>query len=284
MADPRDAVARRAPARLEAVTAGRTAHDVARLLRGAPRERREFPATAFLWTAGDRRVLLDTGYPAGRWRTGPAGWAYRRLLPPRLAPGEGIAEQVDPATVTDVVLTHLHPDHLGGLRDLPDARVTISAGAARTLAGARLRDGLLRGLVPPSLRRARVVLDQAFVPGPHGLRVHAPFDDDRWLLVDLPGHTDGHVGALVRGPHGDVLLAGDAAWGRDLLGEEGRMRAVPRLVGHDHDAQARTARTLLAAERAGVRLLFSHDAHPGGVDLLSSGVGPGGRAGRGEPT
>ena len=52
------------------------------------------------------------------------------------------------------------------------------------------------------------------------------------------------------------------------------MRRLPRLVAHDLDAQTATAARLLAAERAGVRLLFSHDRHPLGVDLLARGAAP----------
>jgi glyoxylase-like metal-dependent hydrolase (beta-lactamase superfamily II) len=56
-----------------------------------------------------------------------------------------------------------------------------------------------------------------------------------------------------------VLLAGDAAWGSDLLAEERRMRAVPRALQHDGDAYRDTARRLVALSRAGIRVVCSHD-------------------------
>lgn len=259
-----------AEATLHAFACGSTTHDVGQLLRGAPRQRRVFPATVFLFRTGDRQVLFDTGYAPLPWRTGIAGRLYRRLLPPVVPAGATLADVVDTAAVTDVVLSHLHPDHVGGLAAVPHARVLVSEGTRRLLARPTVRHGVLRGLLPDDLAgRLEVVPDAAFHPEPAalaGLGLADPFGDGRLRLVQLPGHTDGQLGALV---DGRVLLAADAAWSRDLLGHEDRIRVLPRAVAHDTGAQRDTAQRLLALERAGVRLLFSHDEHPTGVDLLA---------------
>ena len=230
------------------------------MLRGAPRTARAFPSNAFLWDDGGRRVLVDTGYaPLARYR-GLRGGLYRRLLPPRLPDG-GIADRLDPSSVTDVILTHLHPDPGGGSDRFPHARFVLSGGIADTLARPRARDGVLRGLLPTWFPRADTRIVREFGSGPHGLRGADLFGDGSVTLVDLPGHARGHAGVLFAGR---TLVAGDAAWGRDLLGEEHRMRRLPRAVAHDTDAASRTARALLDAEADGVRLLFSHDRHPEG--------------------
>lgn len=256
------------PGELHAHTCGHTHHDLSRLVAGHPRERRRFPATVFCYRAGDRVVLFDTGYAPRPWRTGLTGSLYQRLLPPHLPPGQDVAEQVDPASVTHVVLSHLHPDHVGGLRHFPHATLVLHRGQLATLAAPRLRDGLLRGLLPPWFAEAvreRAVVVQTFAPGPWGLSAHDLFGDGSYLLLDLPGHARGHLGALVEGR---ALLAGDAAWGRALLPAAARLRALPRAITHDGGAHLATSRLLLAAEQGGARLLFAHDEHPGGVDLL----------------
>lgn len=258
---------------LRAAACGWTTHDVHGLVRGAPRGRRVFPANVFTWTGPDRTVLFDTGYAPLPWRTGPAGWAYRRLLPPVVPTGGTLADAVDTDAVTHVVLSHLHPDHVGGLGAVPHATVLVTEGVARSIARPRLLAGQLRGLLPEGLAdRLRVVPDSAFGPAPTGplagigLATADPFGDGRTRLVCLPGHADGHLGLLVEDR---VLLAGDAAWSRDLLGRERDLRLLPRAVAHDSGAQRGTAERLLALERAGVRLLFSHDEHRTGVDLLA---------------
>lgn len=255
---------------LRAYTCGRTQHDVAQLLAGHPHERRTFASTVFAYTDGERRVLFDTGYAPQPWQTGLTGRLYQWLLPPELPPEQDIAAQLDPASITHVVLSHLHPDHIGGLRHFPHARLVLHAGQLATLASPRLREGLLPGLLPDWFHDAtgdpsRSVIVAEFTPGPFGLATHDLFGDGSYQLVDLPGHVRGHLGALVEGR---LLLAGDAAWGRDLLPEAERMRAVPRWITHDGAAHLATSGRLLEAERGGARLLFSHDDHPGGVNLL----------------
>ncbi|WP_157887391.1 MBL fold metallo-hydrolase [Frondihabitans sp. PAMC 28766] len=255
---------------------GETTHGMHQLLRGASRERRVFPSGVFLYSAGSRRVLFDTGYAPEPWRAGAAGWAYRRLLPPTVPQGVTVEHRLDPASVTHVVLSHLHPDHVGGIRAFPDATIVLTEGLHETLRSPRLREGVLGGLIPPWLEGRATVLpsaafDASVASGAAiaGLRTADLFGDGSYRLVDLPGHARGHVGALVED---DVLLAADAAWARDLLGEEGRIKPLPRAVAHDSRAQTITAQALLAAERQGVRLLFSHDRHPTGVDLLRGGA------------
>lgn len=253
--------------RLRHYVCGSTTHDIGAMFRGEAHAVRSFPSGVFLYDGrDDRRVLFDTGYATGEWRTGWRGAVYRRLLPPLVEDADDVAAQlradgVDPASITDVVLSHLHPDHIGGVSRFPEARFVLTEGLARTLAAPRLRAAVLPGLLPewfPSAHR-RVLADGDFRE--HrvaGIRVSAVdlFDDGTYLIVSLPGHADGHVGALV---DGRVLLAGDAAWGTDLLDAVPRLRALPRAAQFDAGAYAATAAVLRTVSDAGIRVVCSHD-------------------------
>jgi glyoxylase-like metal-dependent hydrolase (beta-lactamase superfamily II) len=64
----------------------------------------------FLVQTGNHVVLIDTG--VGRQQIGPYG-PYDRVIKGGELPAHLAALGVDPAEITDVVLTHLHPDHYG---------------------------------------------------------------------------------------------------------------------------------------------------------------------------
>lgn len=253
--------------RLRHYVCGSTAHDLSAMFRGGARETREFPSGVFLFDRGDgTRVLFDTGYATGEWRIGWRGAVYRRLLPPKVAAEDDVARQlaadgIDPASVTHVVLSHLHPDHIGGIARFPGATFVLTAGQQRSLAAPRLRAGIFTGLLPSWWDEASkiVLTDDAFhdtVLSGVTVRAADVLGDGSYLVIDLPGHAEGHIGALV---DGRVLLAGDAAWGRDLLGATADLRALPRAVQYDSAAYRRTAALLQDLADAGIRIVFSHD-------------------------
>lgn len=253
--------------RLRHYVCGSTSHDVGAMFRGRAREVREFPSGVFLYDASDgRRILFDTGYATGDWHTGWRGAVYRRLLPPTVDESDDVAAQlshdgIDPASVTHVVLSHLHPDHVGGVRRFPGAAFVLGAGHERTLSAPPLRAGVLTGLFPEWFSGAeRIVLDDAAFSslevGGVEVRAHDLLGDGSYLIVDLPGHADGHLGALIEHR---VLLAGDAAWGADLIAASANLKPLPRLVQHDAERYAATARMLGSLVAHGVRVVCSHD-------------------------
>jgi len=121
-----------------------------------------------------------------------------------------------PAPPAGVFMTHLHLDHVSGLRDVPDS-TPIYAGPGET------SDRNLTNLVvAPNITRAfegkGPIREWRFVAD-----AEAPFEavldifgDGYVWALHVPGHTPGSTAYLVRTPDGPVLLVGDAshsAWG-----------------------------------------------------------------------
>src|SRR4029078_179541 len=91
---------------------------------------RDLVAHCLLVERTDGLTLVDTGIGVADvpQRAARLGRAFMLLVGPVLAPAETAAAQVSargfaPGDVTDIVLTHLDPDHSGGLADFLHATV-----------------------------------------------------------------------------------------------------------------------------------------------------------------
>lgn len=131
-------------------------------------------------------------------------------------PGQCARDQIRdlgfaPADVKDIILTHLHLDHAGGLPDFPDARVHIFR---EEFASRHHPRGLEYAYEPRHWAHNPrwVVHDEPDLDwiGFQSLRINQDLEPDI-RLIPLPGHTRGHCGVAVDGDEGWLLHCGDAA-------------------------------------------------------------------------
>ena len=227
------------------------------------------PCNLTLWRSADRVVLFDVG--AGTQFMPGAG-----LLP------ESLAEAgIDPLEVTDVVLTHAHPDHLWGAIDdfdelsFPEATYHVHRGERDYW----MADGTLEAT--PEARKPFVVGARNRLP-----RLDerlAPFDWGDEILpgieaLDTHGHTPGHTSFALHAEGDSLIVLGDAltnaavsferpAWpsGSDQDPEQGvrtRLALLDRLAGERSAVLGfhLSAPGLGRVERAGDAYRFVPDA------------------------
>lgn len=167
---------------------------------GMSTEQVEPPANPVLIRAGGDLILFDTG-SGTEFQPETAGRLHDNL----------VAAGIDPATISKVVFTHAHPDHVwatvgdGGLR-YPNA--TYYAAAAEW-----------DFWMDPDLKSKMPEAMHAFVDGAQkhlgGVKdvvtMLKPGDDvvTGIRVLDTPGHTPGHVSYEVAGGDG-LIIVGDA--------------------------------------------------------------------------
>lgn len=251
------------------VEAGSCRHLERLVIRGGRTRRLRLPAlVGVLRHPTEGVVLFDTGY-APRIRRAAAGWPGR--LYPWIVPfsvddaASAVAalarRGIAPEDVRTVVVSHFHPDHVGGLRDFPLARIVTTTEAWRRVEGARgwraLRLGYLPALLPADFRERLYLVpgfaDPAYGPFPG---THDLFGDGRLRLVPLPGHAAGQVGLLAEVTAGRrVLFVADACWVSAGYRRLAPPSPVTRLVTDDARAQRLSLERVHSAWRSDPGLL-----------------------------
>jgi glyoxylase-like metal-dependent hydrolase (beta-lactamase superfamily II) len=211
-------------------------------------------------TGQDRASVTDDTY----FPSGLAGLVYDRLARFEIGEDDTLTAQLAalgyaPADVDTAIVSHLHQDHIGGLRELTGSELLVSAAEWAELAkpGPELRGFLRSHIQLPGLNWRRISMepnhDPALAPFTESLDV---MGDGSLLLLPTPGHTAGSMSLLVRRTgRPPLLLAGDLTYGAEIL-QRGQLPGVGnrrRLADSSHQVLA------LAQQQPGLVVLPAHD-------------------------
>ncbi len=200
---------------------------------GSWRKKLRFFAVAFLLQHPDEGpVLIDTGYSTRFFSESMhfPNRLYRAITPVTLTDPEGIAGQIrrlgySPDEVRHLLITHFHADHIGGLRDFPNAAIYCSRHAWQSVRQLKdwgaVRQAFFPGLLPPRVeKRLRFVEEETDL-----------FDDGAIRVLDLPGHAPGQIGIRFTASDGrPVLLAADSCWTSSAYRDLCMPHSVTRLL------------------------------------------------------
>lgn len=218
------------------------------LVDGGSTEVSSIPVPAWLVRHPRGIVVFDAGlHPAlaeGPATLGPLAKLFTPELVPDGTVGPRLAERgVDPAGPLTVVVSHCHFDHVGGLCELPNARLIVQRDewqAATTGESAGGYDRALHDLGH----------DLLLVDGEHDL-----FGDGVVVTLPTPGHTCGHQSLRVLTDEGPTILTADACYFLHTLDDE-----VLPPFGFDLEQQRRSLALLRAERDRGTRIVPGHDA------------------------
>jgi glyoxylase-like metal-dependent hydrolase (beta-lactamase superfamily II) len=189
------------------------------------------PIQAFVVEHDDGVVLFDTGQDRASvtdpsyFPGGVVGAMYRRTAQAEIPADQTLTaglERLGYATgaISTVVISHLHQDHIGGLSEVPQARILVDRHEWATVHARRaeLSGIMARHIDAPGRRWEQVAYDgedRGLAPFSKSFDL---FGDGALVLVRTPGHTPGSLSLVVRRPGwAPMALVGDLTYSCELL-------------------------------------------------------------------
>lgn len=174
----------------------------------------------YLIETDTRRILIDAGCDS------LPGFEMKDFVSPKQALQD---YGVDPGSITDIIVTHAHHDHIDGLRHFPKARIHIQAEEYQK--GQRY--------IPQD---ATICLFDTH----HSI-------DDAVQILKIGGHSRGSSIALVRFDEMTYVFAGDECYLPLCLEQK-----IPTGATHNSDASAAFVKEY---SKPGYRVLLTHDTN-----------------------
>ncbi len=282
--------------KLTLLNAGYCTHPEFVVMKGGQRQSVPFPAGFALLEHSDLGpILFDTGYSYRFYSETsqfPAS-LYAKITPVFVEARDTAQAQLEALGIVaediqTIIISHFHADHIGGLRDFPNARFIFLEAAYEAVRNRRgfkaVLAGYLPGLLPADFEdRMTPLSDTQYQPIPFDV---TPFDqgidvfNDRTVwAVDLPGHAIGQMGLFVQTDVEElVFLAADVCWTSSayrelrwphsitklILADPKAFRATLRKVHHLHQHQPNLQIILSHCQESYARYQHTHNLSPRG--------------------
>lgn len=231
------------------------------------KEIRMFPALVVLLrheTLGD--ILYDTGYSKLIYKNHMVSFLYNTLNRSYVEDSDTIVsklrkEGIASEDIHKIILSHAHPDHIGGLKLLSNYELISTPQVIDTLQNGSAFQLVFRNMKPEGdvkYRELEPVEGDSFLKE-YFEKIYDVLGDGSVLGVELNGHADGQLGIFI--PEHKMLFAADACWGTDLLGKVKDMRKVAQLIQNNYKEYVNTAGRLerFIKEHPEIKVIFTHD-------------------------
>lgn len=251
--------------KIEMIYAGYCVNDEKRMFRGASHKKVEFPAACVLLKHSERGyVMFDTGYSRENENIGGlTGFLYKKLNPDYIDKETELVsilkkKGIDESEIGTVIVSHVHPDHVGGLKAFGSASFVISEEAYGVYAKPSIKSLVFRNLFPEDFSRRAVRIKADRFYSELFPRTYDVFGDESALMVPIEGHSKGQMGLYL--PNERLFFAADACWREEYFGRTNEMRSFPRFLQNSFREYTETQNWLSEVCKSGIKVIYSHNA------------------------
>lgn len=140
-------------------------------------------------------------------------------------------------SIKAIIPSHMHWDHVSAIEDFPNTPVWIQKQEFEAAHQGEPPGFVLSQFDSPDINWQYITLsDQPYRGFEKSLDI---YKDGSLVLVDLAGHSQGHLGLFVNTKHhGQYFFIGDATWAiKGIEDNQGRPKIVQWATGVDHNVE-----------------------------------------------
>jgi len=157
-----------------------------------------------------------------------------------------LSKGIRPADIDHVVISHFHADHIGGIRDFPNAKKWFKNSAIKHFQNKNNWSGIVKAYIKPLVPKdiSGYYPEDSFPEADwNGFKIWKWKEDISF--VDLPGHSRGQIGLFIKDTNlGDVFLLADASWSLHSIREKVYPSQIVKIFVDDYDETTKTINKL----------------------------------------
>lgn len=208
-------------------------------------------------------ILYDTGYSTKLLENKLKYFLYRMLNPINISEDKMINRQLEKKNISTqeikyIILSHLHPDHIGGLEFFPNAKIIISQKCFEEFEKNSFRSLIFKEILPKNFKDNLLIKKiEAENKEFNYLKSYDLFSDNSIFLAELNGHSSGQCCAYIK--EKNLFIAADSTWRVDFLDMIDKMKFLPKLIQNNFSDYKKSIEILKTMRADGIKIVASHD-------------------------
>ena len=167
-------------------------------------------------------------------------------------------EGIGTEKINYIILSHLHPDHIGGAEFFPDAQIIITDEYFQEYKKSSFKSLIFKEILPENFEeRLEIIRINSYAPEFPYIRSYDLFGDGSLLLSSMGGHAEGQGCLYIK--EKNLFLAADVCWGVDLLKLTDKIKFLPKLIQNNFSEYKKGIEFLKELMKNNIDIIVSHD-------------------------